>query len=47
MGELFEKMKGLQNLELQKILKIENLPYMDANGRANLNLYNGKLTRNG
>lgn len=34
MGELFEKMKGLQNLELQKIPKIKNLPYRDVSGRA-------------
>lgn len=38
MGELFGKMKGLPNLELQKIPKIENLPYRDANGRAISNL---------
>ena len=45
MGELFKKMKGLQNLELQKIQKIENLPYRDANGMTNSNLHNGKLTK--
>lgn len=40
MDELFERMKGLQNLELQKIPKIENssLPYRDASGRAISNL---------
>ena len=45
MGGLFEKMKGLQNLELQKIPKIENssLPYRDASGRAISNLQTGIL----